>query len=77
MQTHDTRKKDKGKRDDEGGGGRVERVETKGDGGGERGIEPLFPSRKRPGESRETRIRQIEVCAPRSVRGRGGSEGER
>jgi len=28
-------------------------------------------------KSRETRIRQIEVCAPRSVRGRGSSEGDR
>ncbi|KYN05066.1 hypothetical protein ALC62_04054 [Cyphomyrmex costatus] len=36
-----------------------------------------FPfARKRPGESRETRIRQIEVCAPRSIRGRGSSEGD-
>ncbi|KYQ59734.1 hypothetical protein ALC60_01119, partial [Trachymyrmex zeteki] len=32
--------------------------------------------RRGPGESRETRIRQIEVCAPRSVRGRGSSEGD-
>lgn len=35
------------------------------------GIEPLFPSRKRLGESRETRIRQIEVC-PLEVRADAG-----
>jgi len=33
-----------------------------------RGTEPLFPSRNGPGESRETRIRQIEVCPSKCAR---------
>jgi len=35
----------------------------------------LFSLRKRSVESRKTRIRQIEVCTPRTVRERRGNEG--